>query len=224
MTRKAAKISKEELQQKFSALMKEHERYDIINGEPPFAKVASDLKKVHFDFENFDYESENDERTSHLGPQQIDDFVFIGCAAGGDWEFPVYFIVYLDQNGKTLRAYVPENGNAWNRTTKQAYGNDDVKDQKDMLKQYKAKKQKNLEPLDDLEKVVSNLICYWNTRYPDDIDKAHVNSVVWKLKDCMGRLAEEDPKFESIDDADFFVDNEAMFKEIKEHIVVAVNV
>ena len=55
-------------------------------------------------------------------------------AAGGDWETPCFFILYLDQS--RLRAYIPEDGNNWNNKTKQAYGNDDEKDKENILSRY----------------------------------------------------------------------------------------
>ena len=43
--------------------------------------------------------------------------------AGGDWEIPVYFMVYYD--GKRIRVYVPTVGNTWRQDLKQALGNVD---------------------------------------------------------------------------------------------------
>lgn len=43
--------------------------------------------------------------------------------AGGDWEFPVAFIFYSD--GVKLRAYIPNDGNVWNKKFNSAYGNND---------------------------------------------------------------------------------------------------
>ena len=41
--------------------------------------------------------------------------------AHGDWEIPVYFMVYYD--GKKIRVYVPTVGNTWRQDLKQALGN-----------------------------------------------------------------------------------------------------
>lgn len=49
-------------------------------------------------------------------------FTFLGCAAGGDWEYPVHFAIYYD--GKSLRGYVPRYCNSYNLKTKQAFGYD----------------------------------------------------------------------------------------------------
>jgi hypothetical protein len=93
--------------------------------------VEKDLSKVDFDIENMDaqdvygaavqgrdYVSRN-----FLGFQTLDNgLTFLGVNAGGDWEYPVYFIVYFD--GQKLRGYVPTDGNVWNTDTMMAYGND----------------------------------------------------------------------------------------------------
>ena len=52
-----------------------------------------------------------------------------GMVAGGDWESPVFFIVYFD--GDRLRVYIPTLGNPWNTNTKRAYGNDKEADWED---------------------------------------------------------------------------------------------
>lgn len=95
-------------------------------------KIGDDLKKVDFDFENCNMELEGEFGNPILGLRRL--YVaggylnFIGMSAGGDWEWPVYFIVYLDQDGKTFRAYVPKEGNTWNHKIKQAFGNDEDAD------------------------------------------------------------------------------------------------
>lgn len=52
---------------------------------------------------------------------------FITGYMGGDWEFPVNFIVYIDQNNKN-NLYIPTEGNTFNKLTKTAYGNEDDND------------------------------------------------------------------------------------------------
>jgi hypothetical protein len=54
--------------------------------------------------------------------------------AGGDWEYPVYFILYWD--GTHLRAYMPTKGNRWNTDSKEAYGNDADADASNIRKLY----------------------------------------------------------------------------------------
>lgn len=96
------------------------------------AQALAEGLKVEFDFENFEMESER--RTDLLGYRDLGGLTVWGMSAGGDWEFPVFFVVYYD--GKKLRAYVPRHGNPWNSTTKQAYGNDVDADLADAKKRW----------------------------------------------------------------------------------------
>jgi len=76
-------------------------------------QIEKDLKKVDFDWENRDPQ----------GFHTLDNgLTFLGGEAGGDWEYPVKFIIYWD--GKKLRAYIPTEGNYFNRTLKCAYGSE----------------------------------------------------------------------------------------------------
>jgi len=54
--------------------------------------------------------------------------------AGGDWEFPICFVLYWD--GKKMRAYIPSEGNCWNKQEKCAFGSEedgvDVEEMKDL--------------------------------------------------------------------------------------------
>jgi len=68
-----------------------------------------------------------------MGFKTLDNgLTFLGLQAGGDWEHPIFFIVYSD--GSQLRAYIPEKGNVFNTDTKQAFGNDEEADAKNLLK------------------------------------------------------------------------------------------
>lgn len=51
-------------------------------------------------------------------------FPILWCAGGGDWELPLVFVLYIDQNGE-LRGYIPDDGNVYNHVEKAAYGNND---------------------------------------------------------------------------------------------------
>lgn len=135
MSRKAAEISPEELWRLFvekakarseSDDFREFSRYDLQDID----KIGDDLKKVEFDFENCEFEHfrEFDHWEGMLGYRLLYPLSYIGVMAGGDWEIPIYFIIYLDQDGKTLRAYIPKDGNVWNHDTKRAFGNDDDDD------------------------------------------------------------------------------------------------
>jgi hypothetical protein len=86
------------------------------------AQVTKDVSKVYFSSENFGCFPEQG-YNNELGFHTLDnDFTYLGCMGGGDWEFPVFYIIYWD--GKKLRGYVPTDGNMFNRSTMMAYGND----------------------------------------------------------------------------------------------------
>lgn len=131
MPRYFTPIAQEELEAKINKLM------DDGDGPDPHylvEKLKKDLK-VKFDLENV-AQSPNDFGPKKLmGIQTLDNgLTFHGFCAGGDWEQPVFFMVYFD--GKKLRGYVPTDGNPWNTTTKQAYGNDEDDDLKNAKKRY----------------------------------------------------------------------------------------
>jgi hypothetical protein len=96
-------------------------------------QIETDLSKVEFDRENIT--TPNDELSFGgypVGHMTIgNDLHVYFTNAGGDWEFPVCFIIYWD--GKQLRAYIPEDGNVWNKKTKMAYGNEDGEDDQEEL-------------------------------------------------------------------------------------------
>lgn len=128
MARFFAPISSKELKSKI-----EKELHDEIglNYNLIQKKLGKDLK-VKFDFENFDYTSTH-YSNSLLGYKVLPNKMwYLGCSAGGDWESPVFFIIYWD--GNKLRGYIPTKGNTWNRTTKEAYGNDEEADLKEARK------------------------------------------------------------------------------------------
>jgi hypothetical protein len=88
-------------------------------------KIQKDISKVEFDFENYEYVK----GSGYNGCKDITGYnvtshglPYWGWVAGGDWEMPVFFIIYWD--GKNLRGYIPKDGNTWNTDTKKAYGND----------------------------------------------------------------------------------------------------
>lgn len=93
-------------------------------------RVGEDIGGVKFSFENCAYtaDRENEPLSGMLGPRSLGGLSFIGACSGGDWEHPVYFVMYLDADGKTLRGYIPRNGNPWNYDTNQALGNDEEAD------------------------------------------------------------------------------------------------
>lgn len=131
--RKTIPFTTEELKKKIISVAKKNDFYEdchfdeiLFNLCSPDeecigSKVATDISCVEFDTENviFNQENYND---GWIGYHQIGNFAFLGCAAGGDWEYPVNFAIYYD--GKSLRGYVPRYCNSYNLKTKQAFGND----------------------------------------------------------------------------------------------------
>lgn len=86
------------------------------------SKIRKDLSKVDFDFENIDVGE--DCLLCNTGFNQLSNgFTYLLCAAGGDWETPVGFIIYWD--GKVLRGYIPTLGNTFNLKYKCAFGSEE---------------------------------------------------------------------------------------------------
>lgn len=93
-------------------------------------KIREGLQRVSFDFENYECTpgSSMGRFENLLGPRYFGKIPAVGCAAGGDWEYPVFFIIYVDQDGTTLRSYIPKDGNTWNYDLGLAFGNDEMAD------------------------------------------------------------------------------------------------
>jgi hypothetical protein len=95
------------------------------------AQVTKDLSKINFDFENYELGDANPygyEETGYcsypVGYKVLSNglpVLFVN--AGGDWEYPICFILYWD--GKQIRAYIPENGNVFNKKERCAYGSEE---------------------------------------------------------------------------------------------------
>lgn len=102
-------------------------------------QVKKDLCNVKFCSENvtcnantFGHSQEN----AIVGFHRLDNqFAFLGVEAGGDWQYPVFFIIYWD--GKELRGYIPKDGNSWNTGTMEAYGNNAEKDAQNAKKRFR---------------------------------------------------------------------------------------
>lgn len=89
---------------------------------------VKDLGKVSFDFENWEWKEGQGHLNYPCGYMQLDNGMHCWfVTAGGDWEWPVCFVIYWD--GKSLRGYIPKEGNVWNRKNKQAFGNDEEDDE-----------------------------------------------------------------------------------------------
>ena len=131
MSRHFVKINIEEFKDKIQYLRKSNNHISSLT-----SKIKKDFK-VKVDFENFSDSSDSLAYSLNglMGYNVLPNgLTFLGMIAGGDWEFPVFFIFYWD--GKDIRAYIPTEGNPWNTSTKQAYGNDEEKDAKNAKKRY----------------------------------------------------------------------------------------
>ena len=117
-------------------LMEYYDREELplwyfFNGDRDVQKtVRDDLSKIEVDTENVNYIGEYE----MPGTEPLEHFEMIGaggtafpvawCACGGDWENPCVFVLYIGKKGE-LRAYIPKDGNVYNKKEKAAYGNND---------------------------------------------------------------------------------------------------
>lgn len=92
-------------------------------------KVAQDRSNIDFDLENIDATTPpfmgyaGDQGTDLCGLRTITSgLTFCGAIAGGDWEEPLFYIIYYD--GTDLRAYIPIKGNVMNCDTLSAFGSE----------------------------------------------------------------------------------------------------
>lgn len=89
------------------------------------ALQETDLATVRFDRENLSHtpdEFKYDDSGALVGEQVINGVPFIGVLAGGDWEAPVFYILY-ERDG-VIKGFIPLEGNVFNTKTMEAYGND----------------------------------------------------------------------------------------------------
>lgn len=93
-------------------------------------KIEKDLSKIMFC--NEDYliskreileSNEADYPYNLVGINTLENgFTFLGCIVGGDWEEPLFHIIYWD--GKSFRGYIPAYGNIYNLDFKTAFGSE----------------------------------------------------------------------------------------------------
>lgn len=99
--------------------------YNAIMAEG--GRACDECSAISFDFENFT--ADPDEPFNMPGyevgygvlPSGIP---VLWCAAGGDWEMPIAFCLYIGEDGE-IHAYIPRDGNAFNKHTNKAFGNDE---------------------------------------------------------------------------------------------------
>lgn len=158
----------------------------IINGIPPKDK------KIVFDFENLIYPiAENNISTNKdntiVSFYQLGEFAIMLCLGGGDWEIPVYFAIYIDDNNK-LRMYVPTKGNSFNPYTKTAYGSeeetelDHIKVWKSLPKEWKADPDYVMEDSDGYFEFSEAFEEYKDNLYSNIDDICNINEMLDDIK------------------------------------------
>lgn len=87
-------------------------------------KINEDWSKIDFDRENFYVCNKHvGDDEWQVGFQKLENgFTYVGVVSGGDWEHPIYAIIYHD--GKQFRGYIPTKGNIFNPVTKTAFGSE----------------------------------------------------------------------------------------------------
>jgi hypothetical protein len=129
MARFYKEIDKESFLKKVKDVMEREDKngYDKYPYVLP-KQIEKDLKKVNFDFENYTCFDDTDGYSDYpIGHKEIaPNFHIFFVNAGGDWEYPICFIFYWGDD--KLRAYIPSDGNAWNKKEKCAYGSEDNTD------------------------------------------------------------------------------------------------
>lgn len=124
--RKAPKMSEEQLRLLLDAYFPKCEDdeyrvgmnmrlYDVIESDCTLiSKAINDLCKVDASFENVEFV---DFRMGNNGVP------YLWFYFGGDWEIPVYAMLYFD--GSNIRGYLPTKGNTFNRRCKAAFGSEE---------------------------------------------------------------------------------------------------
>lgn len=88
-------------------------------------QVYQDITKIQVDFENVGCTLGKKDPVGFWSTST--GIPVLGCHVGGDWEDPVFFVLY-PETATTIRAYVPKDGNTYVLKTKTAYGNDKDED------------------------------------------------------------------------------------------------
>lgn len=122
-------VTKNELINKIKSLNEE----DLVA-----LRLSSGLTKVKFDWENsYIYNIEDPDFENQCKFREVFGTTILLTYAGGDWEYPVSFILYIDDKGR-LKGFIPNAGNTYNKDIKQAFGNDIVADYYFLIDLFKA--------------------------------------------------------------------------------------
>jgi len=143
MGRKAIVLTKDELISKLKDYIENFGKgennwtLDSYRLRKDYKMLDKDLKKILFDMENLEI---SDCEFFDINTKELVGFhtlpnglTYLGVISGGDWEYPLFFIIYFD--GSTLRGYIPEEGNVFNKSFKAAYGSEcDIESPRDEFK------------------------------------------------------------------------------------------
>lgn len=129
MSRFAKRSTIEELKNRMIEASKDEwcETEDDLDSTNIIYTLPPEDFNIVFDCENFVTPLENyniEDEYNDVDFIQLDGFSIALCYAGGDWEYPVWFCIYIDDNNK-LRVYIPTNGNTFNKYTKTAFGSEE---------------------------------------------------------------------------------------------------
>lgn len=132
--RVAVKITPKEFEEKMHAIWDKHientyGKFTPSNFVYRFCRQHLDfeeMKAVRDDLAKIQHDEENLDTIGKI--ESSNGLTYLKCDVGGDWEAPMLFFLYWD--GNKFRAYIPTYGNAFNRSTKTAFGNNDEEDLK----------------------------------------------------------------------------------------------
>ena len=109
-------------------------KHDGIHSVVYETPADDDISVVYFDTENMERFGHEDSYNHLPGLENLDGYEMLGegestfpvlwVAAGGDWELPLVFVLFIGEDGE-IHAHVPEDGNAYNHEKKSAYGNNE---------------------------------------------------------------------------------------------------
>ena len=87
--------------------------------------VKKELSMVSFDLENFDHGDEEWDMPGYkCGIDIVADEDVLWCAAGGDSQKPMAFVLFADHEG-TIHAYIPREGNCYDKLHNKAWNQED---------------------------------------------------------------------------------------------------
>jgi hypothetical protein len=96
----------------------------LVNYKKVSDQLRSDLSRIRFNTENTEHSGHYRFFPDFLGVKALDNGTpYLAMSSGGDWEFPLCYVVYWD--GEQLRGHIPKEGNIYNKTHNAAFGNQD---------------------------------------------------------------------------------------------------